>query len=356
MSKGISIYFGLDYTLEKNLEYLEIAYNHGFREVFTSLHIPEVDYTNLLREFCLLVDKASSLGMDITADISPRVFDFIGISDDYEYFKRLGVKSIRLDFGYDINKIVKLSNNSYGLGVDLNASTITIDELKSLKKLGANFNNIKCTHNYYPKKYTALGEDYFLKQNRMLKEYNLKISAFVPSNNQKRGPIYDGLPTLERHRCEKVWNSWNHLIALGVDDIYFSDAYCSIEEMKSVSKLKEDYITLRVKTDKNITEKERLILFGNIHCNRVDYSDIVIRSTTSRGKDIHPRKNDSYSYSEGMVTIDNNLYKRYCGEVQIFIRDVKVDERSNIVCEVIKEDLYLLKYIKENVKFKFLEV
>lgn len=356
MAKGISIYFGLDYTLEKNLEYLDIANNYGFKEVFTSLHIPEMDYSEVVREFCLVVDKASALGMDITADISPKVFKFIGIEDDYEYFKRLGVKSIRLDFGYDINKIAKLSNNSYGLEIDLNASTITLDDLKKLKELGANFNNIKCTHNYYPKKYTGLGEDYFINQNKILKSYGLKVAAFVPSNNKRRGPIYDGLPTLECHRLGSAEMSWNHLIALGVDDIYFSDAYCSIDEIKSVAKLSDECVTLRVKTDKNITEKEKAILFGNIHCNRVDYSDVVIRSATVRGQDVKARKNDSYSYSGGMVTIDNELYKRYCGEVQIFIRDVKVDERSNVVCEVIKEDLYLLKHIKGNTKFIFVEV
>ena len=43
MQNGISIYPGLDNTLEENLALIERAASLGLRRLFTSLHIPETE-------------------------------------------------------------------------------------------------------------------------------------------------------------------------------------------------------------------------------------------------------------------------------------------------------------------------
>ena len=44
MSLGISVYFGLDNTMEENIKLLSEAKKLGFTRIFTSLHIPEANY------------------------------------------------------------------------------------------------------------------------------------------------------------------------------------------------------------------------------------------------------------------------------------------------------------------------
>mgnify|MGYP000960020386 CR=1 FL=1 len=50
MSLGFSVYFGLDNTMEENIDLLINAEKLGFKRIFTSLHIPEADYERVKSE------------------------------------------------------------------------------------------------------------------------------------------------------------------------------------------------------------------------------------------------------------------------------------------------------------------
>lgn len=56
MENGISIYLGLDNTIEENLQLIKTAYKYGIKRIFTSLHIPETN-VNLLQEQLQIVLK-----------------------------------------------------------------------------------------------------------------------------------------------------------------------------------------------------------------------------------------------------------------------------------------------------------
>lgn len=47
-----------------------------------------------------------------------------------------------------------------------------------------------------------------------------------------------------------------------------------------------------------------------------------------------------------LITMDNDLYGRYRGEVQITLNDLPADERVNVIGKVIPEDILLLSFIK----------
>jgi uncharacterized protein len=49
---------------------------------------------------------------------------------------------------------------------------------------------------------------------------------------------------------------------------------------------------------------------------------------------------------KGTITMDNDLYGRYRGEVQITLNDLPADERVNVIGKVIPEDILLLSFIK----------
>ena len=64
MDNGISIYPGLDNTLEENLQLIESAHRHGLKRIFTSLHIPETDIESMKQDIGTLRRKAKEWNID----------------------------------------------------------------------------------------------------------------------------------------------------------------------------------------------------------------------------------------------------------------------------------------------------
>jgi hypothetical protein len=358
MPKGISVYMGLGYTLEQNMEYIENAKKHGFENIFTSLHIPEADYKKSIDEFKRMVDFAKKLGMKVTADISPRTFKYLGADmNDFKVLYDMGLYGIRVDFGFSPEEIAQFTRNPYGMKIEINASTVTQRFLNEFEKHKPDFGNFQACHNYYPRQNTGISIETCISKDRLLKKYDILISAFIPSLTNKRGPIYEGLPTLERHRYMQPQIAAKHLFALGIDNVVFGDSIPSNEEIASVGSIDEDVLELRVDTYTS-SEIEKGIMFKNVHQNRPDPAEDVIRSTASReslppGTRIEPCNNIERNI--GDITIDNSGYLRYCGELEICKKKLSPDKRINVAGKVIDEEMFLLDYIGEETKFKLVE-
>ncbi|GFR36440.1 DUF871 domain-containing protein [Thermobrachium celere] len=355
MSKGISVYLGLGYSVEQLIEYINKAGHFGFTKVFTSLHIPEANYKNFMTELRLVLNECKRNNMDVSVDISPNTLKFLNLDlESLLKLKDMGINRIRVDFGFTDREIALLSKMYDDLIIEINASTITEEFLNNLNKYDANFKNINAFHNYYPRQNTGLSIETFNKKNKILKEHGIGISAFIPSNINKRGPIYEGLPTLEMHRFKKPHIAAKHLFALGVDNIYFGDFIPSDEELKTVGEVDEDILVLRLETLNN-SKLENKILFDYIHQNRLDEAQDVIRSTVYRDTQQSIEANNNINREYGSVTIDNKYYLRYSGELQICKRNLPKDDRVNVVSKVIEEELFLIDYIKEGTRFRFIK-
>lgn len=354
MSYGFSVYFGLDNTKEENIDLLKDAHRLGFTRIFTSLHIPEANYDVLkveVREFFAL---AKEYNMDIISDISPNTFKFLDLENmDLKGLKDMGVKTIRIDFGYTEEEISIMSKNEYGIKIQLNASTITKEFFKTLDKFSPNYENIDALHNFYPRVGTGISEECMIRKNEILKERGIKVCAFVQSNNRKRSPMKDGLPTLEDHRDIDVKLASNHLFAIGNDCVFIGDSLPSQQELIDLSSLDKDCVELRInsKTDDSVCTK----LLENKYSSRTDSARDAIRASESRLL-LGNNKIKSYNTVDkkyGDITIDNERYLRYMGELQILLVNQQKDERTNVVASVLQEDFYLLKYIVEGKKFCF---
>ena len=354
MSFGFSAYFGLDNTKEENINLLKDAHRIGFKRVFTSLHIPEANYEVLKSEIHEFLQVARQYDMDIISDISPNTFKFLDLEDmDLKGLKNRGIKTIRIDFGYDEESIAKMANNDYGIKIQLNASTVTIDILEKLDKYNTNYNNIDALHNFYPRIGTGISEECMIEKNNLLKARNIKIGAFVQSNHKKRSPLKDGLPTLEDHRNMNVREASNHLFAIGNDDVFIGDSLPSKKELEDLASLKSDVVELRINLHVRDNVCERLL--KETYTSRSDEARDAIRASESRlilNKDIIKPIN-TVDKAYGDITIDNVDYGRYMGELQILKNNQASDTRVNKVASVIKEDIYLLKYIKNQKKFCF---
>lgn len=354
MNFGISIYVGLDNNLEENKYLIEEANKRGIKRIFTSLHIPETNYETLKSEFQEILKICKKYNMDIISDISPNTFKFLGIKDlDLKTLKEFGIKTIRIDFGYDEKEIAKLTHNEFGIKIQLNASTINEKFLDRLEEYSADFTHVDALHNFYPRKGTAISEETLIKKNNLLKKKGIKIGAFVGSNNRKRSPLKEGLPTIEDHRGMEVSLAARHLFILGIDSVFIGDSLPSIEELNDLSSINIDVIELKaiLKTKDKTTIK----LLNNIFTSREDEARDAIRAQESRiilnGETIYPENN--YYRNYGDITVDNIDYQRYMGELQIIKTFQEPDNRVNNVGKILKNEKFLLKYITEGKKFSF---
>lgn len=357
MSLGFSVYFGLDNTKDENIQLLKDAYELGFTRIFTSLHIPEANYEILKVEVRDFFKIAKKYDMDIISDISPNTFKFLDLENmDLKGLRDMGVKTIRIDFGYTEEEIAIMSKNDYGIQIQLNASTISADFFENLDKFSPNYKNIDALHNFYPRVGTGISEECMLEKNKILSSKGIKACAFVQSNNRKRSPLKDGLPTLEDHRNKEVRQAANHLFAIGNKSVFIGDSLPSKQELKELSSLFTEGVELRIKVDTK--DEVSINLLDEIYSSRIDEARDAIRASESRlilnKKEIKPENTVNKKY--GDVTIDNTGYQRYMGELQILTTDQEKDPRINKLASVLQDDFYLLKYIKDGKKFYFRKV
>lgn len=354
--KGISAYIGLNQSLDTVCNYLKLARHYGYTRLFTSLHIPEADPKLLLRDFKSFITYAKSLEYEITADISPQAFTLLGASmSDLSPLKELGLSTLRLDYGFSSEQIAAITHTS-GLFIELNASTITPTILQEIYAANPDLSKIRACHNYYPRPETGLSFPLFAERSKLFRHYKIPVFAFIPSQNCPRGPIFAGLPTLEKHRCLSSMLAAKELLACQlVDGILFGDPLVTEDELSSVAALSSDCMELQVVTQPDLSTTEKEILFAT-HTNRRDPGECVIRSQEARGlctsaipvRSALPR-------NTGAVTIDNQDYLRYMGEMQIMTSPLLADSRTNVVAHIIPEEIFLLSYIEPGGSFRLKE-
>lgn len=353
IEKGISLYAGMGYSPEQCFEYMDKARQAGFSRLFTSLHIPEADEVSLLAEFRLIAGEAGRLGFGITADISPRTFRLLGASLEHlAPVRELGIDVIRLDFGFDAAAVAVWTKNS-GLAVELNASTMDEKLWKAILAAGADQTKLRACHNFYPRPDTGLGWGLFARRSWLFQRYDIPLAAFIPSLVNPRGPIYAGLPTLERHRALGSVVAAKELIYSGlVDCILFGDPLAADSELAAVGRIDPDCVELEVVPVDGLTAVERDILFAE-HINRLDPGESVIRSSESRSlakEPVPPRP--PQAREPGCVTIDNERYRRYMGELQIVTQPLPADARVNVAAHVAPSELDLLDYVRPGRPFR----
>ncbi|MFC7366714.1 MULTISPECIES: DUF871 domain-containing protein [Bhargavaea] len=348
---GISVY--LNQASDESLEaYIRKMRTAGFRGIFTSLHIPEDDpgqYAGRLRSLGTL---ASNYKMELTADISPASLGHLGLT--FKTADRLldwGVTGLRVDYGISEEETAALSHR---MTVALNASTLTEESIGRLKQCGLRLSATEAWHNFYPRPETGLGMDDFTERNQWLRSEGLKVMAFVPGDGERRGPLYKGLPTLEEHRERTSFSAYLDLLNSGcVDHIYIGDPSMSERSLEQFSSHSEGVFLLDAVP---AFPEASAFLPGTSHTNRPDAARDVIRSAESRmygnAGDRPVRPANAADRPFGSVTVDNSLYGRYQGELQITKRDLHADDKVNVIGRVIGDDLPVLRHIKGGEAFR----
>lgn len=359
---GISIY--VEKTTEEEIfKYIDKAAKCGFSRIFSCLLSVNETKEVITEKFKRINEYAHKNNFEVIVDVSPRVFDELGISyKDLSFFKEIGADGLRLDAGYSGLEESLMTFNPQDLKIEINMSNNT-NYIDTIMDYMPNKENLIACHNFYPHRYSGLNLEHFKACTNRFKKYGLRTAAFITSTKEGTfgpWPVTDGLPTLEMHRELPIEIQAKHLIALGnIDDIIISNCYPSDEELESIANMKKNMVTFDIILNEETPEVERKILFEEIHFNRGDFSDNLLRSTQSRVK-YKGHKFDLFNAPEiikrGDIVIESSEYGHYAGEVQIAVQDMKNSGKSNVVGRIREVELFLIDYIKPWQKFSFREI
>lgn len=342
---GISIYFQ-----DLDLDYLEKAKTCGVNYVFTSLQIPEEDYSNLNQKLPIFLDRCQKLGLQIVPDVSPVTFEKLNIQpNDYQTLKKMGFKALRLDYGFDDYEIIKKLQKDFYLM--LNASVIDENYLKRAIDQGVDLSKIAVTHNYYPHCDTGLSLKDFQEKNKIFHKYGLTIQAFVCGDVLKRFPLYEGLPTVEKHRTVNPYVAAIELLQLcHVDDIFIGDSQAEITTLQYIY----DFMKNHIITIPCHLEKGYEYLYNQVIQVRKDQSESLIRLLLPRKLQIPVQK--STLRKRGYIVMENKLAGRYSGEVSLMKQELPFVSRTNTIGFIHPEYIDVLNYIDAKTKIYFVRL
>ena len=369
---GVSLYPEQE-TLEEIDAYLKKASAYGFKKVFTSMFsVPgtKEEIIAYFKDFTKIVHK---YGMIVSGDCNSELFHRLEATEtDLSVFKDIGVDILRMDFSFNDERDATLINNKEGLKIEI----------------GAKPENISTCHNFYPERYTAPSLEAINDINNYWKAKNIPVAIFISSlvkGSHGPWPVSDGLPTIEEHRDMPIEIQLKHCLALdNVDEIIIGNAYASDEEFKAIDQvMKQVYVDIpkneslgfladfvphgltkripfKIHLDKGTTALEKEILFNYpSHSDLGDCMNYMLRSRWTRmiykGKEIPCRPCDKAYYTRGDVVIVNDNLVHYRGEIQIVLKEMKVDGQRNLLGHIDENEIFILEHIKAKDVFTFVE-
>lgn len=340
MSKnlGFAIYVS---AFEQQLPMLEKLKGQNF-PIFTSLHIGEEVFDNYVAKVEAMCQWLHENDFYIMADVSPYTLERFEETSLAALVQRLHIDNLRLDFGFDHQS---LANDLKGVDVTYNASTI-LGEMKTQA-------DAAYMHNFYPRPETGLDAELFERLNRSIQEIGGKTLAFISGDQEKRGPIFEGLPTLEQHRHLAPYAQYIDLVChYEMAAVYLGDLSLSDQQLDLILTYLEDHL-IRLPVELAAAHED---LYHQKFTVRVDSPTGLIRVQESRefaqtGKAIEP--NNTIERPRGTITIDNARYQRYSGEVQVMKDDYSADERVNVIGQLAEAYHLLLDNLENGQQFIF---
>lgn len=311
--------------------------------VFISLHVAEEnnkDYIKNTIELCNLLKIKHARAI---ADISPRTLKMFKSKDYLSLSKKLEIYAYRVDNGFAISEIIKLAKK---MVIVINASTFKISDLIKVKKVNK---SIFAMFNFYPRPETGIDLYQFVKIAHEYKKIKIPLYAFISGDLNKRGPLFMGLPTLEFTRDLPPYVSYVLLNKSKLlDGVFVGDIGLKEDTIKRIDQYQKDGV---------IHLKAKLLnadLYNKKFTNRIDSPLSLIRILESReyasvGHKVKP--NNIKERIRGSISIDNERYQRYSGEIMIYKKDYPLDQKVNVIGNVDNKYLLLLDLIKGDDQF-----
>lgn len=344
---GYSVYLS---TFDRQREALARDAESGAR-VFLSLHISEEfspDYPARAARVCRWLAEA---GYRTIADVSIKTPAQFGQPDLVRLAGELGLWALRIDYGFSTEEIAALAER---IPVAVNASTLTAEDAGRIAASAAG--SVMAMHNFYPRPETGLDAAFLLERTRALQGAGLEALAFIPGDQALRDPVHAGLPTLEAHRGQLPSACFADLIlGFGMDGVFVGDPGLSEKEQDRIRRFRREGVLSIPAVLKPGYEK----LYGRVFTCRPDTPASLVRFAESRtyscpGAAAPPE--DCFPRPRGSITLDNDRYGRYAGEIQLCRADFPADKRVNVIGHVPEEAMLLADRLPRGGKFVLTEV
>ena len=182
---GISLYPHLQSEAVMKQQ-LNLAVTLGYSQVYTTIQSPQAwdGPTRLKPPFQWLISECRKLGLTLHVDINRRIMDQVRAEpQDLSPFIHLGIRIIRLDFGFeeDHELVAQMTCNEDGVLIEDNASMQAepINRIKAIQRHG----NLEITslHNFSRTRIPACRLSIRLKTRSCLKPADLQSGVFHQS-------------------------------------------------------------------------------------------------------------------------------------------------------------------------------
>ena len=175
--------------------------------------------------------------------------------------------------------------------------------MSKARKANINLDKIALIYNYYPHDDTGLGWESFKKKE------GLHTSAFVVGDLVKRFPIYEGLPTVERHRGMNPYVAAIELLhEAKVDNVFIGDSEATVETLKYINEYLQNHI---ITIPCNLLSEYKHLYNKEINI-RPDQPENIIRLLLPRKPNVGIRHN--IVRHRGSIVMQNRLAARYSGK------------------------------------------
>lgn len=344
--------FGLSVYLSTFHDQKEMLEQYKGREylVFSSFHIQEEfnsmeDYREKAKEMCQWLKEKQ---FKIMGDVSLKTLEFFQYESIIDFAKDFNIDILRLDYGFTHEEIRDIGKE---YPISFNPST---DDEVLAKEILQEGGKIYGLHNFYPRPETGLDPEDLQVINSKLQALGIKTFAFIVGDEIKRTPIYEGLPTLEKHRRIPPYVAFLDLYRnFKVDGVFVGDVKISDYQGSLINQyLEEGIINLPV-----VFYREYEYLYDQVFTIRADSPQAMMRLQESREYSCDGRKQQAFntiSRTRGSITMDNIGYKRYSGEIQIPRKDLPQDDRVNVIGSVNEAYFNIMECIKNGDKIRFL--
>ena len=342
---GFSLYLS---TFEKQRSSLDLWAGTG-APIFLSLHISEefdATYCQRAREICHLL---AVFGFRTIADVSVKTLQQFGCSSLTELAKDLKLWGLRIDYGFSAAEIGEMATQ---MPIVLNASTTSAADAR---RIAAKGREVFALHNFYPRPETGLDEELLMETTNRLRSAGLSVQCFIPGDTLLRGPLHEGLPTLEMHRHVLPSAAYVDMaLRFGMDDIFLADPGLSEKEQQRIAHFcKTGTICVPARLEEGWRH-----LYGKEFTCRIDSPKWLIRFQESRiyscqGDIVEPC--NCTERRRGVITVDNKNYGRYSGELMLIRDPLPADERVNVIGTVPENAWLLMDRIERGAKFMLVE-
>lgn len=352
---GICVFVGTELPIAGQLEFLREALHRGCRLVMTSLHLPEMDLDRVRGECVAVAAETRAAGAFFFADISGRTLaHFSSTPRDLRRLARLGLDGVRPDYGFEADELAWIALGGQ-LALVMNATDVRQATLETLAARSCPLAGAWAIHNYFPRPETGISLKRLIATARDLRPYGVRIGAFVASRHVRRGPVCEGLPTIEDFRLAPCGDAAQVLFAShAVDAVMLGDPSLDAAELADLQAATgRDVVQIRARRTGVPSEAERQVMEAIHTCWGL--SDALVRTgnpaLASAAGPVAPR--DVVARPAYGITIDNEQYPRFAGTLHVTRQDLPADARVNLVGVIEPADQPLVELLEPEDQFRF---